>query len=555
MEIAPGLSRTARRRDLSHLVMPLLAMLASLCAVLPLGGIIIAALGGAGADIPLNDVAGYALTSLWLSLGVGIITAAVGSLSAWLVVMYDFPGKGFFSWALALPLALPAFALAYAYADLFDVAGPLRFFLRDEIGLDLPIQMRSLPGAWFILSCAFYPYVYLAMRAAFLNQPASALEAGRMLGCSPAEVFVRIALPLARPALAAGVALAVMETLADYGALQFLSVQSLTTGVVRAWSVYGSTASAAQFALPLLGAAALLMWLERGGRGGKAYATMRGHDRSPAVRQLTGAGALLAFLVCGVLLILALLLPVGWLVWTSLSVSPEWMRLMRAGLNTLGLGVVGAVLTVGLATVLALGAKRYPLAARIASLGYATPGAAIAIGVLAPASLLWQAAPQLSGAALSFVLLLLAFAARLMAAALEPVDAGLSRVTPSMIDASRMLGRNSLDTAFSVQLPIIRGALLTAGLLVFVDVLKELPATLILRPFDFDTLAVMANNYAQDERLGQAGWPSLLIIATALPAVAWLTWQITRSRPGRQERLLAAANASLQRPSGVTRVR
>jgi len=555
VEIASGLQGTARRRDLSHLVMPVLAMLAALCAVLPLGGIILVALTGAGAEIPLNDVIDYSLTSLWLSLGVGIITAAVGSLSAWLVVMYDFPGRGFFSWALALPLALPAFALAYAYADLFDVAGPLRFFLRDEMGFDLPIQMRSLPGAWFVLSCAFYPYVYLSMRAAFLTQPVSALEAGRMLGCSPVEVFVRIALPLARPALAAGVALAVMETLADYGALQFLSVQSLTTGVVRAWSVYGSTASAAQFALPLLGAAALLMWLERGGRGDKAYAMMRGHDRSLSVRKLTGAGALLAVLVCMSLLMLALLLPVGWLLWTSLSVSAEWMRLMRAGLHTLGLGAAGAILTVGLATVLALGAQRYPLAARMASLGYATPGAAIAIGVLAPASLLWQAAPHLSGAALSLVLLVLAFAARLMAAALEPIDAGLSRVTPSMIAASRMLGRNSPDTAVGVQLPLIRGALLTAGLLVFVDILKELPATLILRPFDFDTLAVMANTYAQDERLGQAGWPSLLIILAALPAVAWLTWQITRSRPGGQGGLSDTAHASLMQHAGVTHAR
>jgi iron(III) transport system permease protein len=513
-------------------VIPVLAVLAALAAILPLGGIVAAAISGTGAGIATADLGGYALTSLWLALGVGFITALTGSLAAWLVVMYRFPGCGFFTWALALPLAVPAFALAYSYADLFDVAGQLRFWIRDAFGFDIPVQMRSLPGAWFILSCAFYPYVYLAMRAAFLSQSVSALEAARMLGCGPRAAFLRAALPMARPALAAGVALAVMETLADYGALQFLAVQSLTTGVVRAWSVYGSTAGAAQFALPLLGAAALLLWIERGARRNRAYESANARWRQLPQTKLKGAPAVLASAFCGALLILALVLPVGWLAWTSMSINPEWARLARAALNTVSIALLGAVVTVALATALALGARRFPLAVRVASLGYATPGAAMAIGILAPASLVWQAAPQLSGFAMSIVLLTYAFAARLMAAALEPVDAGLSRVTPAIVAASRTLGRNSLRTALSVQLPLVRGALLTAGLIVFIDVLKELPATLILRPFDFDTLAVMANNYALDERLGQAGWPSLMIIGLSLPVVLLLTRQITRSRPG-----------------------
>ncbi len=532
MEVTRDASRRARRGDLSRLVIPVLAALAAVAAILPLGGIVLAALGGKGADIATANLGGYAITSLWLAAGVGVITAVTGSCTAWLVVMYRFPGRGFFAWALALPLAVPAFALAYSYTDLFDVAGELRFWMREELGFDLPVRMRSLPGAWFVLSCAFYPYVYLAMRAAFLSQSVSALEAARMLGCSPRDAFLRVALPLARPALAAGVALAVMETLADYGALQFLAVQSLTTGVVRAWSVYGSTAGAAQFALPLLGAAALLLWLERGARRNRSYETTNARWRGLPETRLTGWRGALAAGVCGLVLVLALILPVGWLGWTSLSINPEWTRLVRASLNTVSIGAVGALVTVALATALALGARRFPLAARVASVGYATPGAAMAIGILAPAALVWQAAPQLSGFAMSIVLLIYAFAARLMAAALEPVDAGLSRVTPAMVAASRTLGRNSLGAALSVQLPLIRGALLTAGLVVFIDVLKELPATLILRPFNFDTLAVMANNYALDERLGQAGWPSLLIIGLSLPAVVWLTWQITRSRPG-----------------------
>ena len=532
MEIASAGDAPARRRR-GFPLLPVLAGLAAVVAALPLVGIVIAALSGESADIAARDVWRYALTSAWLTLLVGAITAIVGSVAAWLVVMYRFPGRRFFSWALALPLAAPAFALAYAYADLFDVAGPLRMWMRASLGFDLPFEMRSLEGAAFVLSCAFYPYVFLAMRAAFLNQAVSALEAARMLGSTKADAFRRIALPLARPALAAGVALAMMETLADYGALQFLSVQTLTTGVVRAWSVYGSTAGAAQFALPLLGAAALLLWIERKGRAGRKFDSAATRWRSLPETRLRGVRAAAAFLVCLTLLTAGLLLPVGWLAWTSLRVSPEWPRLIQASANTLGLGLTGAVVTVTLATALALGARRMPLAARLASLGYATPGAAMAIGLLIPASVLWAWFP---GAASTFwaglILLVYAYAARLMAAALEPMDAGLSKVTPTMIWASRSLGRSEASTAWRVQLPIARGALFTAGLVVFIDVLKELPATLILRPFNFDTLAVIASNYALDERLGQAGWPSLLILAISIPAVIWLSGKVAGSRPG-----------------------
>ncbi|MDX5394376.1 MAG: ABC transporter permease subunit, partial [Caulobacteraceae bacterium] len=246
--------------------------MAAIAAILPLGGVVAAALSGeANADIAARDLARYAWTSAALAALVALITGVVGALAAWLVVMCRFPGRNVFAWALALPLAAPAFALAYAYADLFDVAGPLRFWLRDSLGFDVPLNMRTLPGAAFILSCAFYPYVYLALRAALVNQSTHALEAARTLGAGPWRTLVSVVLPMSRPALAAGMALAVMETLADYGAVQFLAVQTLTTGVVRAWFVYGSLASAAQFALPLLGAAALLLWIERQSRRGAAH--------------------------------------------------------------------------------------------------------------------------------------------------------------------------------------------------------------------------------------------------------------------------------------------
>ncbi len=497
----------------------------------PLVGVVLAALGTGAADIAPRDILRYGLTSAWLALLVGVITAVAGTLAAWLVVMHRFPGRDIFAWALALPLAAPAFALAYGYGDLFDVAGPLRTGLRQAFGRDLPFEMRSIGGAAFVLSAAFYPYVYLTMRAAFLNQSVNVLEAARMLGCSGWRALWRVALPMARPALAAGVALAVMETLADYGAVRFLSVQTLTTSVVRAWSTYGSTVDAARFALPLLAAAALLLWLERWSRKGRAHESGTARWRALDVQAIHGFAAWCASGFCFLLLAAGLLAPIGWLAWNLAAAAPDWPRLVGAVRNSLFLGAVGALVTVALATMLALGTRRLPLAARLASLGYATPGAVMAIGLLAPAGLIWNLAPG-SGATIAIVLLILAYAARLMAAALEPIDAGLARVTPSMIQAARTLGRSETGAALAVDLPVARGAMLTAALIIFIDITKELPATLILRPFDFDTLAVIANNYALDERLGQAGLPSILIVALSLPAVAWLTRRIAQARPG-----------------------
>lgn len=501
--------------------------------LLPLVGVVLAAMGDDSADIARRDLARYAFTTALLAAGVGIVTAVLGTLSAWLVVMYRFPGRKIFAWALALPLAMPAFAIAYGYADLFDVAGDLRTGLRDATGHDLPFEMRSLYGAIFVLSAAFYPYVYLAMRVALLSQSGNILEAARMLGCNGRSAFFRIALPMARPALAAGVALAVMESLADYGAVQFLSVQSLTTGVVRAWSVYGSTASAARFALPLLVAAALLLWLERSTRRGRAHESARARWRMWEETKLGALSGTLASLFCFSVIAMGLLIPAGWLAWNVSANTPDWPRLTVALWNSLSLGVVGAMVTVTLATMLALGSKYLPMATRVASLGYATPGAVMAIGLLAPAGVIWSFFSG-SGTAITLAILILAYAARLMAAALEPIDAGLARVTPSMSQAARTLGRSETRAALTVELPLARGAMLTAGLIVLIDILKELPATLILRPFNFDTLAIIANNYALDERLGQAGLPSLLILLISLPAVIWLTREISTVAPGRR---------------------
>jgi len=509
------------------------AFAAAAIALTPLVAVVAAALGPGADSLGPATFARYAWTSAALAGLVAVGSGALGSAAAWLVVMHRFPGRDLFAWALVLPLAAPAFAMAYGYADLFDVAGPVRTALRAALGFDVPLEMRTLPGAAIVLSLAFYPYVYLTMRAALVNQSVGALEAARTLGRTPNAAFWAVTLPMARPALAAGMALAVMETLADYGAVSFLGVQTLTTGVVRAWSVFGSTAEAARLALPLLAAAAVLLVIERSSRRNRPADVGPARWRPLPTTTLKPPGAALAILFCLLLIGAGLLLPAGWLAYRGLTVEPETARLLRGGLNALGLAAAAAVLTTALACALALGARGNRLLARAASLGYATPGAVMAIGLLVPAGLLWRG---LGGGAAGFeiavLLLLLAYAARLMAAALEPVDAGLERVTPSMVRAARSLGQSETGAALKVELPIARGALFTAALLVFIDVLKELPATVILRPFGFDTLAVMADYYAKDERLAQAAFPSLLIVLVAVPAVVWLTHRIGASRPG-----------------------
>jgi iron(III) transport system permease protein len=505
---------------------------AALLVILPLLAVTVLALrpaeAGPGPDVLLR----YARDTALLALGVATLATSLGALAAWLIVMHRFPGRAVFEWALALPLAAPAYVLAYGWADLLDVAGPVQTALRGA-GLDAGwMQVRSLSGAVLILSFAVYPYVYLTARAAFLSQPSCSLEAARTLGCSPRQAFLRVALPLARPALAAGAALAVMETLADYGAVSFLGVQTLTTGVVRAFSSYGSAEAAARLSLVLLGAAALMLWLERSGRGGQAFSARSGRGLRPV--ELHGAAAWAASAFCLTLLSVALLLPAAWLAVRAGQANPDFGRLTGAAVTSLGLAGAGTVVTVGLAAAIAFGARgRSAWPARLASLGYATPGAVMAIGLMAPAALLWRTAgAPAAGAVTALILLLYAYAARLTAAALEPIDAGLTRVTPSMERAARLLGETEAGALRRVHAPIARGALWTAALLVFIDVLKELPATLILRPFNFDTLAVAASNYALDERLDQAAWPALMLVLLAVGPVLFLSRRIARSRPG-----------------------
>lgn len=480
----------------------------------------------------------------------GVIS--IGVLSAWLVATYRFPGARLLEWALVLPLAMPAYVMAYAYTDWLQVAGPVQSSLRALTGWGardywFP-EIRSLPGAAAVLSLALYPYVYLIARAAFRELPRSALEAGRLAGLGPWGSFFRVALPLARPALAAGTALALMETLADFGTVSYFALEVFTTGIFKAWFGMGDATAAAQLATCLLGFVVVVLALERVTRGRSAY-----HATAPAKpvppQRLRGVAAGLASLACTLPVLFGFVLPaciLGQLAWTSPEARAAARLLPLVG-NSFTVSGVTALIAVALAVTLAYAARlsksRLATAAnRVAALGYAVPGAVIAVGVLVPLTRLdnWLAdgLESLTGARAGLLLtgtiaaLVYACVVRFLAVALQTTEAGLARITPSMEDAARSLGASPAATLARVHAPLMAPSLATAALLVFVDVMKELPATFALRPFNFDTLAIEAYHLAKDERLAEAAVPSLVIVAVGLVPLALVArryFQATRS--------------------------
>lgn len=493
----------------------------------------------------------YVANSIWLCLGVGIGVAAMGTGAAWLVAFNDFPGRRAAEWALLLPMAMPAYVLAYTYTDFLQFVGPLQTGLRDYFGWRkddywFP-DVRSLPGAVVLFSCVLYPYVYLLVRTAFLERAGGMIEAARALGLNPWQGFWRVSIPLARPAIAAGMALALMETLADYGTVAYFSVQTFTTGIYRAWFSLGDRVAAAQLAAALLGFVALLILLERISRGRARYHDSSGRRR--VTRQvLTGRHALLAQIGCAIPVAIGFALPAVLLLRLALGDAGESVGVAGRFLVLARNSFTLAALTAGLAALLALllgfaarhGCRLPWLASRIVGLGYAVPGSVIAVGVLIPVTRLdhvladlWQ---QITGANPGLILtggiaaLVYAYLARFLAIALQTVEAGLARITPSMEAAARSLGSGPGETLRRVHLPLMRGSLLTAALLVFVDVMKELPATLVMRPFNFDTLATQTFTLAADERLAEASSAALAIVAVGLLPIILLARQIASGR-------------------------
>jgi iron(III) transport system permease protein len=468
--------------------------------------------------------------SLGLALVGGGAATVLGVVSAWLVAMCAFPGRSLFSWALILPLAAPGYVLAYAYAALTWAGGPL------------PFAVSGFWGAAFIYALAFYPYVYLAARAAFASQSVCALEAARSLGASPLAMAVKVAAPLAWPGVAAGAALAVMEILADFGVAQYLGASTLTTEVFRAWFSRAEPQAALQLASLLLTAAVALMALERVLRGRRGFAGGSARWRPLPRYRLTPIAAALAVVFCGSLLLLAVIAPLGWLIrLAALRPLSDLPLLAEPLMNALILAGGAALVTLPLAALLAAAARQSnPLAARFgqaglfaAGMGYAAPGAVIALGALAAFAAAREAGlvGGLTGAT-AITALLWTYAARFAAPGAQPMEAGLARVSRSLGFAARTLGAGPARRFFAVDAPIAAPSVLAAALIVFVEALKELPATLILRPFNFDTLAVRAYAYASDERLPQAAAPALLIVLAGLLPVILLSTRIERARAG-----------------------
>jgi len=493
----------------------------------------------------------YILNSLWLSLGVGIGVGTLGVTTAWLTAMHDFPGRRFFEWALVLPLAMPAYVMAYVYTDFLQFVGPLQTALREAFGWQhgdywFP-DIRSLPGAILMFVCVLYPYVYLLVRSAFLERASGMLEAARTLGMGPWRAFFAVSLPLARPAIVAGVALALMETLADYGTVAYFAVNTFTTGIYRAWFSLGDRVAAAQLAAMLLSFVLFLLMAERISRGRARYHNTTGRNRPMAGARLRGFAALLAFIGCLLPLLLGFVLPALLLLRMALAEGDAQFgeRFLLLSRNSFLLAGVTAAIGVLLALLMAYGARlsKSTLASglnRLVGLGYAVPGAVIAVGVLIPVTRLdnWLAGQWehwfgtnpgllLTG---GIAALVYAYLVRFLAVALHTVESSLAKITPSMDDAARCLGLGQGATLRRVHAPLLRGSLLTAGLLVFVDVMKELPATLVMRPFNFDTLATQVYTLASDERLAEASTASLAIVAVGLLPLIALSRQISRAR-------------------------
>ena len=493
----------------------------------------------------------YILNSCWLMLLVGTGVSIIGVGTAWLVTMCRFWGSSWLEWALLLPLAAPAYLLAYTYTSMLDYFGPVQSTLRNLFGWTsvndywFP-EIRSLWGAAVMLLLVLYPYVYLLARVAFLEQSVCTMEASRSLGCSPWRSFFSIALPLARPAIMAGLALALMETLNDLGTVEYFGVNTFTTGIYRTWLGMGERAAAAQLAAFLMIFVLILIVLERRSRSAAQY-----YDSSSSIERLTPFQlnpwhGFLSLTACLFPVCLGFTIPGAYLIQLTLNnldtVDGDFGNLAW---HSFILASITAIAAMIISLIMAYGQRLEPnwlmkTAVRIAAMGYAIPGSVIAVGVLIPVAGLdniidrWMQSTfnistglLLSGTIFS---LIFAYLVRFLAVSFGSVESSLNKIAPSLDDASRSLGYGSTSTLWKIHTPLMSGGLLTSAMLVFVDVMKELPATLVIRPFNFDTLGIRVYQYASDERLAEAAAPALAIVVVGIIPVILLSWRIAHSR-------------------------
>ncbi len=480
----------------------------------------------------------YVWTTLRLCVMVAVGVVLVGTAGAAAVTLFEFPGRRVAEWALLLPLAMPAYVVAYAYTDFLQFSGPLQSWMRGAFGLEGRVfpEVRSVEGAAWVFTFSLYPYVYLLARTALSERATHLMEAARLLGAPLSRRIREVALPLARPAVAAGVALALMETLADFGVSSYFGIQTFTAGIYKAWLSMDNRVAAAQLATLLLIVVMVLLRLEHNAQKRMRFVTGRGGRGGSAEAQpvpLRGRRLAAAWAVCGLPVLAGFVLPVVFMLRplaADWSVLP-WDRFVAWSFNSVRLGVITAMLAVAVAALLAFNSRRQSDrltrgVVQLVGLGYAIPGAVIVVGLLLPVGWLQAAAPQTSvGYYMTATVLgiVWAYLVRFCAVALQSVQSGYARIPASLDDSARMLGAGGMGLLWRVHWPLLRRSTAAAALLVFVDVMKELPATMVLRPFNTDTLAVVAYQLARDERLGEAALPSLALVLVGLIPVVLLS--------------------------------
>lgn len=489
----------------------------------------------------------YVGGSVGLCSGSVVLAAILGISTAWLVTHCRFPGRGWFTWMLLLPMAMPAYVLAYCWTDLLEYAGPVQTWLRSTWALErgeywFP-EIRSLGGAVAMMGLVLFPYVYLTSRAAFIDQGSGLFESARSLGWGPWRCFFHLALPLARPAIVAGCSLVAMEALADFGTVDYFGLDTFTTGIYRTWEGHGSYLAAVRLSALLLLTVLTVIAIERLSRGNRRFYRSGSRQQPPAGLRLGGWRAALAVTCCATPLLAGFVVPSGILLTHVLRhvTQSNWSALGEAALTSLLLALMAAAIALGLALLIAYGrrltqSRVIGSAARIAALGYAIPGSVVAIAVMEP--LAWVDNQLLdpyfaTGLLLSGTLVALVFAyvVRFLAVAMGPVEAGLGTISATIDHSARSLGAGPFRSLWLLHLPLLRGSLATAALLVFVDVLKELPATVLLRPFNTTTLAVLVHDQVSQESLHLAATPALAIVITGLLPVLILTRHVSQARP------------------------
>lgn len=542
-----GKSRLAQSSQFNYL--KILSVLIALVLALPvfvIGANIFTGQAKVWSHLYHTVLADYVSNSLLLMLGVSIGTLLMGVPTAWLTSVCQFPGRRWLTWFLLLPMAVPSYILAYTYTGLLDFAGPVQTLIRDVTGLGYGeywfFEVRSLGGAIAMLSFVLYPYVYLLTRAAFLEQSANTLEVSRSLGYGYVKSFFRLALPLARPAIAAGLTLALMETLSDYGTAQYFGVNTFTTGIMRTFYALGDPPAAYQLSSILLVFVVCLILLERYSRRRLSFRSAGMKKASQSRIKLKKGKAWLAILVCILPVLLGFIIPalqlLYWAIFRSGGIDASFFKLVW---NSLYLAVSAAMIVLFFALLLSYAVRlnknlsvRFSVAS--AGLGYALPGTIIAIGIIVPFSWLDHRIidflSSFTDARIGLIFsgtlfaVLFAYAVRFMAVSLGAIQSGLEKIVPNLDAAGRSLGLSPAQVLKKIHIPLMRGSVLTALLIVFVDVLKELPATLLLRPFNFNTLAVRAYELASDERLAEAALPSLMIVFVGLAPVILLSRSI-----------------------------